>query len=471
MEPRSPAPALAPVSRRGLVLSAAALAFSGLGARAALAAEGTDIVDQVRGYGPLLRDPAGVLDLPEGFSYRVLSSAGEVMDDGFLVPDHFDGMGCLALPDGRLALMRNHELDAGEHRLGPAGGRADLEARLVALPGFDRDAGGRVLPGGVTTLVIDPATGRRERQSLSLAGTVLNCAGGTTPWGTWLSCEETLVSAPKTGASHGWIFEVPPGAPGPAAPVPLTAMGRFRHEAAAVDPATGAVYLTEDREDGLLYRFLPNTPGRLVEGGRLQALAFEGGGTDSRNWGRKDLSVGDGRSVRWIDLDEVESPKDDLRQRGHAAGAVMFARGEGVHLANGPDGGCDVFFTCTSGGERRLGQIFRLTSQPGAGADRLQLFLESRDTRVLDYADNIAIAPSGRLVVCEDRVGLSPNHLKVVTPAGRVCALGRLRMRTELAGACFSPDGRFLFVNAYSPGRTFAIEGPWAAFSEAPGSV
>lgn len=277
-----------------------------------------------------------------------------------------------------------------------------------------------------------------------------------------------MLSAPKTGTNHGWIFEVPADAQGPVVPVPLTAMGRFRHEAAAVDPASGTVYLTEDREDGLLYRFLPRSPGRLTGGGRLQALAFEAGGSDSRNWLRTDLTVGEVRAVRWIDLDEVESPKDDLRRRGHAAGGVLFARGEGVHLAARPDGGCDVFFTCTSGGDRRLGQIFRLTSQPKAGADQLQLFLESRDSRVMDYADNVTIAPSGHLIVCEDRVGLSPNHLKVVTPAGQVCALARLRMGTELAGACFSPDGRFLFVNAYAPGRTFAIEGPWTTISDAP---
>jgi secreted PhoX family phosphatase len=464
----SPPPRSVPPNRRGVLLSAAALAFSGLGARAALAAESGDILDQVRGYGALRPDPAGVLDLPAGFSYQVVSRAGEVMDDGFLAPDNFDGMGCLALPDGRLALMRNHELDEGEHRLGPTGGRADLEAKLGALPAFDRSADGRVLPGGVTTLIVDPATGRRERQFLSLAGTAVNCAGGSTPWGTWLTCEETMLSAPKTGTSHGWIFEVPADAPGPVVPVPLTAMGRFRHEAAAVDPATGTVYLTEDRDDGLLYRFLPNSPGRLTGGGRLQALAFEAGGSDSRNWRRTDLTVGEVRAVRWIDLDEVESPKDDLRRRGHSAGGVLFARGEGVHLAARPDGGCDIFFTCTSGGDRRLGQIFRLTSQPKTGADQLQLFLESRDSRVMDYADNVTIAPSGHLVICEDRVGLSLNHLKVVTPAGKVCALARLRMRTELAGACFSPDGRFLFVNAYAPGRTFAIEGPWTTFSEAP---
>jgi secreted PhoX family phosphatase len=459
-----------PPNRRGVLLSAAALAFSGLGARAALAAEGGDILDEVRGYGVLRPDPAGVLDLPEGFSYQVISRAGEVMDDGFLTPDHFDGMGCLALPDGRLVLMRNHELDEAEHRLGPAGGRPDLAARLDGLPAFDRSADGRVLPGGVTTLVVDPSTGRRERQFLSLAGTVLNCAGGATPWGAWLTCEETLVGAPKTGASHGWIFEVPAAADGPVKPAPLTAMGRFRHEAAAVDPATGTVYLTEDREDGLLYRFLPRTPGRLAEGGRLQALAYADGAAsaDSRNWRRADLAVGEARSVRWIDLDEVESPQDDLRKRGHAQGAVLFARGEGIHLSPKPGGGCEVFFTSTSGGARKLGQIFRLTPGAGPSEDRLELFLESRDTRVLDYGDNLTVAPSGHLVVCEDRVGISLNHLKGVTPEGRVYALARLRMRTELAGACFSPDGRFLFVNAYAPGRTLAIEGPWTTISDAP---
>lgn len=455
-----------PLSRRQVVLSSAALAFAGLGARSALAAEGADIVDQVRGYGPLRPDPAGVLDLPEGFTYRVLSSAGETMDDGFLAPDHFDGMGCIALPDGRLALVRNHELDEGEHGLGPAGGRPELEARLAALPAFDRDAGGRVLPGGTTTLVVDPATGRRERQFLSLAGAVLNCAGGTTPWGSWLTCEETLVSAPKTGASHGWIFEVPASAHGPVAPVALTAMGRFRHEAAAVDPATGAVYLTEDRDDGLLYRFLPRSPGRLAAGGRLQALAFVGG-SDSRNWRSQGLSVGETRAVRWIDLDGVESPKDDLRQRGHAAGAALFARGEGIHLSVRPDGAAEAFFTCTSGGARRLGQIFRLVPGTGGGEDTLELFLESADPRVMDYGDNLTIAPWGHLVICEDRVGLRANHLKGVTPTGRVYTLARLRMRTELAGACFSPDGRFLFVNAYSPGRTFAIAGPWSSVIDA----
>ena len=450
--------------RRTILASAAALAFTGLGARSALAADGADILDQARGYGPLRPDPAGVLDLPEGFAYRILSSAGEVMDDGFLAPDHFDGMGCIALADGRLALVRNHELGEDKHRLGPTGGRPELEARLSALPGFDRDAAGRVLPGGTTTLVIDPATGRCERSFLSLAGTVLNCAGGATPWGSWLSCEETLVSAPRTGASHGWIFEVPAAAQGPVAPEPLMAMGRFRHEAAAVDPATGTVYLTEDRDDGLFYRFLPRTPGRLAAGGRLQALVLDGG-TDSRNWRRPDIVVGETRAVRWIDLDGVDAPEDDLRKRGHAAGAALFARGEGVHLAPGAGGGSEVFFTCTSGGARRLGQIFRFI--PGAAdGGALQLFVESADPRVMDYGDNLTVSPWGHLVVCEDRIGLKANHLKGVAPDGRVYTLARLRMRTELAGVCFSPDGRTLFVNAYSPGRTFAIEGPWASVSE-----
>ena len=459
---RSPSVSL---SRRGVILSSAALAFSGFGAWSARAAEG-GVINEVRGYGPLRPDPARILDLPEGFSYRVLSSAGETMDDGFLAPDHFDGMGCLELPDGRLALMRNHELDPDESRLGPSGGRPELEARLSGVPAFDRRPDGRVLPGGVTTLIVNPKTGEMERQYLSLAGTLVNCAGGVTPWGAWLTCEETMISAPRTLSSHGWIFEVPATAEGPVTPVPLVAMGRFRHEAAAVDPGTGVVYLTEDRDDGLLYRFLPRTPGRLADGGRLQALVLEGG-TDSRNWRRADMSVGETRSVGWIDLDGVEAPADDLRIRGHAAGAALFARGEGVHLGPRPGGGSEIFFSCTSGGSRRLGQIFRLVPGAEGGGDVIQLFVEPTDPRVMDYGDNLVVAPWGHLVVCEDRVGLRLNHLKGVTPEGRVYTLARLHMRTELAGACFSPDGRTLFVNAYSPGRPFAISGPWAEVSDA----
>ena len=252
------------ISRRQFGLgSMAAMAFASYAQRA-IASAGATYRSEIAGYGDLLPDPAGFLDLPRGFSYQVISSAGEAMDDGFLVPDNFDGMGCFALPGGKLALVRNHELGVDSARKGPTGGDPKREARLAGRGAYDRASSGMVLPGGTSTVIYDPATGRREEQFLSLAGTTVNCAGGITPWGSWLSCEETVVAAPETGRSHGWIFEVPAARRGLADPVPLKAMGRFRHEAAAVDPVTGIVYLTEDRDDGLFYRFIPDHPGELA---------------------------------------------------------------------------------------------------------------------------------------------------------------------------------------------------------------
>lgn len=447
----------------------AGLAFAGL-ARGALAASlGETYLNQAPGYGPLVADPAGLLDLPQGFAYRTISIAGKAMDDGYIVPDNFDGMGCIGLDRHRVALVRNHELGLNGHALGPTGGIAARETQLTRLPVYGRDASGKVLPGGTTTLVYNLRSGRREMQYLSLAGTATNCAGGVTPWGSWLSCEETVLTQPDAEHSHGWIFEVPARQRGLVAPVPLKAMGRFRHEAAAVDPITGAVYLTEDRDDGLFYRFLPTVNGKLAQGGRLQALGFVDGGTDSRNWQGNDMTVGTVRELRWIDLDEVESPHDDLRLRGHAAGAVRFARGEGIHLGTRADGQVEFYFTCTSGGSLRHGQIMRLRpAADPAVAGTLELFFESNDARVMDYADNLTVAPWGHLVVCEDRAGKTAiNHLRGVTPEGRSYTLARLNAETELAGACFSPDGSTLFVNIYSPGKTVAITGPWHRFAAA----
>lgn len=419
---------------------------------------------EVAGYGPLLRDPAGLFDLPRGFTYTVVSSAGEAMDDGFVTPDKFDGMGCFALDRNRVALVRNHELKPEDGALGPSAGIARLERRLKDGPAFGRDGSGRVVPGGTTTLVVDLRTLRRDSQWLSLAGTAVNCGGGSTPWGSWLSCEETVLAAPEVERAHGWVFEVPSATRGLVEPRPLTAMGRFRHEAAAIDERTGIVYQTEDRDDGLFTRFLPRDRRNLGAGGRLQALAIVGSdGFDTRNWNGVRFALGAAPSVRWIDLQEVDSPKDDLRLRGRAVGAAIFARGEGVHPGHG-----EIYFTCTSGGPRKFGQIFRYlpSAQEGqageaAAPGRLQLFLESNDDSLFDYGDNLTVAPTGHLIVCEDRSGGEVNHLRGVTAAGKVYTLARLNLDTELAGACFSPDGATMFVNIYRPGRTLAIRGPW----------
>lgn len=440
----------------------AALAIGGLAACAttpgdAAAAELPE-GNEVAGYGPLQRDPAGFFDLPAGFSYRILSRAGEAMDDGLVAPDHFDGMGCIPLPGGRLALIRNHELKADQQARGASGGEAARAALLARLPAYDHDSNGVPLAGGTTTLILDPTGARVERQFLSLAGTLVNCAGGVTPWGSWLSCEETSVAAPETGQSHGYVFEVPASAAGPVTPLPLKAMGRCRHEAAAVDPVTGIVYLTEDRDDSIFMRFLPDQPGRLAAGGRLEALVVDGI-ADARNWTASSIAVGPAHRVRWVPLRDVESPNDDLRLQGQAQGATIFARGEGIHQGIGRDGRPEFYFTCTSGGARRHGQIFR--HRPGPTGGTLSLFHESRDPALMDYADNLTVAPWGHLIVCEDRSGDATNYLRGVTPQGRSYTLARLTAPTELAGACFSPDGETLFVNAYRPGRTLSIRGPW----------
>lgn len=399
------------------------------------------------GYGPLIADPAGLLDLPAGFSYRVLSALGEAMDDGGRVPDAADGMGCFALPGGKLALIRNHELRPGKD----SGGASGLA--------YDRDSSGTILPGGTTTLIVDQASLKVERQFRSLSGTIRNCAGGITPWGSWLTCEEDVTRAGSgVGQDHGWVFEVPANATGPVAPVPLKALGRFNHEAACVDPRSGIVYLTEDRDDSLLYRFVPKSRGKLAEGGQLQALVVDDPkrSADTRNWNSADWPTGKAARVRWIDLDNPESPADDLRLRGAARGAAIFARGEGIHMGAG-----ELFFACTSGGAAKLGQIFRLNL--GRSGERLELFFESTDPAQFNYGDNLTVAPDGQLVVCEDQyTAASDNHLRGLTRRGEPYPIARVAIQTEPAGACFSPDGKVLFVNLYRPTKTLAITGPWA---------
>lgn len=367
------------------------------------------------------------------------------MDDGARVPDCADGMGCFLLPSGQIALVRNHEL------LPTADGGGGLG------PAYDYSAPGVPLPGGTTTILLNPSTLAVERQFRSLSGTIRNCAGGVTPWGSWLSCEEDVSRAGTTLArDHGWVFEVSATATGVVDPVPLTAMGRFNHEAACVDPSTGFVYLTEDREDGLLYRFVPNKAGRLADGGKLQALGALSDLTDSRNWSGAVVAVGQTIATKWIDLDDVASPADDLRYRGLKLGGLRFARGEGIHMGSG-----ELFFCCTSGGAARIGQVFRLSLS--ATGDRLQLFYEASTRGDFAYGDNLTVAPDGQLIICEDQDDEPvDNHLRVIGKDGRQYPLARLRERTELAGACFSPDGRYLFVNAYSPARTLAVWGPWA---------
>ncbi len=140
-----------------------------------------------------------------------------------------------------------------------------------------------------------------------------------------------------------------------AAPVPIKEMGRFNHEAVAVDPESSFVYLTEDRGDGLIYRFIPKEKGNFRAGGKLQALSIKGKkGFDTRNWESQDVTIGDKLEVDWIDLEDIDPDEDDLRLRGFAQGAARFARGEGMWYGND-----EVYFACTNGGKAKQGQVFR----------------------------------------------------------------------------------------------------------------
>ncbi|ODT88030.1 alkaline phosphatase PhoX [Phenylobacterium sp. SCN 70-31] len=474
------------LSRRHLLSAATGVAFAGLSRMAAAqpqAPAGDSYLNEVTGYGPLKEDPQRIFDLPEGFSYTVVSRAGDPMSDGLVTPYKMDGMAAFPLSRGRVALVRNHELRFTDFDYGPFGKGQTLAGQVDRARVFDAAADGRLMTGGTTTLVYDPKSKRLESSWLSLAGTNYNCAGGATPWGSWLTCEETTRvggAGPDNldlGKSHGWVFEVPARHKGLVDPVPLTALGRFKHEAACIDPRTGIVYLTEDEPDGrcLFYRVLPVDRRRLERGGRMQVLGFRDR-ADSRNWTEVTWTPGDWREVVWIDLEGPENPHTDLRDRGHAKGAAWFARGEGIHFGDG-----EMYFTCTSGGPKRLGQILRYrpsrfegdareAGEPG----RMQLFLEPSDNRVMNMCDNLTVAPWGHLIVCEDKVEpKGVNFLKGVTPDGRTYALGRvvrsetdgpLLPTTELAGVCFSPDGSTLFVNSYWPGATLAITGPWKSF-------
>lgn len=457
------------IDRRDLLVGGlAGFALAGLSRRAFAATPGS-YRNEIKGYGPLVPDPASLLDLPEGFGYRVISRSGSKMSDGLVVPGAMDGMACFDVGNGKVALVRNHELKAGAESKGAFAGGGKADAGRI----YDVGKSGQPLPGGTTTLVYDTVSGRVVSEHLSLAGTVVNCAGGATPWGSWLSCEEIFADV---GKPHGYVFEVPARAKTLVEPIPLKALGRFRHEAAAVDPRTGIVYLTEDRDDGLFYRMLPSRKGKLAAGGRLQALAFTDGdrGRDARNW-RKDLPFASGawRKTRWIDIEGADSAADDLRARGHQAGAVRFARGEGIHWGKG-----ELYFTSTSGGAKKIGQIFRYVPSPREGqpseADNpgmLQNFLESHDPLLLDFGDNITVSPQGHLIVCEDKSeDVHINHLKMITPRGKVFTLARNADSgsAEFAGVCYTPDGKMMFVNIYEPGYTIAITGQWDRFDESP---
>ncbi|MEU6244594.1 alkaline phosphatase PhoX [Streptomyces sp. NPDC047024] len=412
------------------------------------------------GYGPLVPDPDGLLDLPKGFRYRVLSREGAPLRSGEgPVPSNHDGMAAFAGRGGRTHLVRNHE------------NRPTAKIRVPAVEGLTYDPEGH---GGCTALELD-SRNRVLSERVAIAGTAVNCAGGRTPWGTWLTCEETEDRAGDNGHTkdHGFIFEVHPTDPHRTGAVPLTAMGRFQHEAIAIDPRTGVVYETEDaflKPFGLFYRFLPHKPlggvGSLRAGGRLQAMRVPG--VPDLSTVQETGASFDG--VEWVDVPDPLAAATPTRLQDYGPGGITHAQKlEGCYW-----GGTCVYFVSSfahraeGSAADHYGQIWRYDPH----RRRLTLVIVfGPDTDVQlpgESPDNICLAPSGGLMVCED--GNGAQHVFGVTRGGEVYAMARGRQNIgtpeqpewgEFAGVTFSPDGETMYVNCYTPGTTFAVTGPW----------
>jgi secreted PhoX family phosphatase len=440
----------------GLFLAPSLGALSALAAKSSSEAPGAP-----SDYGELVESPdvPGIM-LPRGFECRLISMAGEPMAGGLAVPNAFDGMAAFPLSGNSLRLVRNHEL---RHRA-PNG-------VVLAQRAYDD-----VAAGGCTTLEVTvwpDGSVEKTGEWVSLAGTLVNCAGGPTPWGSWLSCEETVVAkadddGEPTGwrQNHGYVFEVPSGARSPVDPEPLRAMGRFVHEACAVDPGTGIVYLTEDQDPSGFYRFIPTEPANLRAGGRLQMLLVRGQpGYDTRT------RQTPGRRLRttWVDIPDPDPAADFIApdavfNQGLAQGGARFARLEGCWAGDG-----FIYFDATSGGNAGSGQIWQYVPDRGNFGE-LVLVYESPGPDVLKGPDNLCISPRGGLAICED--GGSDNYLRGIDEDGHLFDFMCNRINDlEFAGVCFSPQGRTLFVNIQGAlwqgdgtepkGMTLAVWGPW----------
>lgn len=437
--------------RRFLQLSALGAAqLLAFGARAAPAV----------GFGPLVADPDGRLDLPAGFRGVRLQAAGEPMADGHRVPGRLDGMTAHQDAKGDYVLLRNHELSDAAWVA-----RAGIPADRVPTWRAEDAVVDRARHGGVTRVVVDRAAllggardGLVKDTRLVLAGTDLNCGGGRVPEG-WVSCEES--GAP----GHGWAWLVPTAATGLGQHRRLDTWGRFRREAVVVLP-DGGVYQTEDDRAGLLYRFLP--AGRDPYGpGRLQALSVPVPTTHVP--GGVAVAEGAVLPVSWVDIPDPAAGEVACAVQGAARGATPFFRGEGI-----TSDGRRVWFVATQGGPAGAGQVWELD----LAAATLRLRVQVTDRAVLSMPDNLVRAPWGDLVLCEDNYdapdGRFRQHLRGLDRDGRVYPLARNPQGArrpddaapgdEFAGACFSPDGRVLFVNLQGDrDETWAIVGPWPA--------
>ncbi len=420
------------------------------------------------GYGALIPDKQKILNLPKGFSYKIIMRAGDKLSDGLLSAGRPDGMCAFAGTNGKVILVRNHELSSHQLEHSPFGKDNKLLHKLKKANFFDHGYAKTPHLGGCSTIIYDENAGKVVKSFVSLAGTSRNCAGGLVNKNYWLTCEEDFQPQNKQNEqTHGYVFiqkatETPYLNPAR----PIKAMGRFNHEAAAQDPKTGIIYLTEDRHEGLFYRFIPNDRNDLHKGGKLEALCFTfKQKMDTRNWKNADIKPNTKYSVYWLPLDNVCPDNDNLRYRGFKAGAACFARGEGIWA-----GEKGIYFACTNGGKLKSGQIFcyQPSIYEGTKKERnaekrakLELFCEPNNHNLLKYADNLTIAPNGDLIFVEDN-----HHPRIVgiSPQGKFYVIAEnVGYKSEMAGVCFSPSGKTLFVNIQEAGLTLAIKGNWSA--------
>jgi uncharacterized protein len=462
---------------------------------------GPVVINGVSPYGPIrpTRDQTTgleLLKLPERFQYWSYSWTGDPLSNGVPCPNLHDGM---AVVD-EFRADRDDEEDDGDLAMSAAGANVDPVGQgALDIRGFGGDGepglrrrkrganrlvlvrnhegpvgpvytnvnpeitynppGVRTGNGGTTNLIFDLKQGRFLSATPSIAGTVRNCAGGVTPWGTWITCEET------DEPGHGWSFDVGPNG---GDITPITDMGRFSHEANMVDPRTGIVYETEDSGNSGLFKFVPFRRGRLEEGGRLFMLAVRG--QPNFDFGGA-LPIGGEWDVRWVRIDDPTAATESCYAQGAAKGGARFSRLEGAWW-----GDHSGFFLSTNGGSVGEGQVFEYNPWD----ETLKLIYDAPNATDLDNPDNITVTPRGGLLLCEDAAGntftegerlvgltlhgqtftFAMNNIVLTSNYNSVVRAGDYR-QNEWAGACYSPDGRWLFVNIQTPGLTFAITGPW----------
>ena len=491
-----------PVNRRQLIQGGGAVGAGALVATLGLEApasahsshHGGHSTGRQRLFGPLKSGSGDLLALPEGFSYRVVAVSGETtLTSGEKTPERPDGTLVVATRSG-YRLVQNHEASPG----------ATDPVPLTRGTVYDSGA----LGGGCTVIDVD-RHGKRLAEWVGISGTYSNCAGGPTPWGTWLTCEETEAkagTATRTGTTlakdHGYVFEVFPDVPGRQSPKPIKAWGRAAHEAVVIEPSRRRVYLTEDASGptGLFYRWSgpklgPYIADRLAhDAGTLEALAVIADDGDVLTDLAYVTSAEIGRpwKTRWVDVPDRTASTTSIRKQfkdgevthskklegawGDKDGAYFvssfaFAEGDLPQDATKHDG--QLWYYRYRDQTLTLKAYFPYnpdlhTEEPG---------WEQRLGRSLDLAfdgpDGCHVSPYGSVVLTED--GNTANHVLSWTAELGAQAIARNlivleqskdggNVYSEMTGPCFSPDGKVLFVNVQEPGHVFAIRGPWKSY-------